>query len=69
MTDKIPDKIYLQQNGDGEDLFITDCATWADERVFDSDVEYVRAEVITAIQAAGSIGQVRRLLIQHGCKI
>ncbi|OEU66305.1 MAG: hypothetical protein BA863_10430 [Desulfovibrio sp. S3730MH75] len=37
---KLPDKIYLQLDGDGGDKYIEDSATWNTKRVFDSDVVY-----------------------------
>ena len=46
MTDKIPDIIYIQLDGDGGDKYIENCATWDRKRAYDSDVKYVRVNRI-----------------------
>ena len=58
----LPDKIFLQLGGeqfdppnpdDFDELRIAGVITWHDRRVFDSDVEYIRADVhISAIEEA-----------------
>lgn len=43
MTDKtMPDRIWLQDEGDWEDT------TWCMDRINDGDVEYIRADLISA---------------------
>ncbi len=41
---KPPNKICLQLDGDGGDEYIEDSATWSPDRIYDSDVEYVRVD-------------------------
>ena len=41
---KQPDKIYLQINDDlGEEL---DDITWCEDRIEDTDIEYIRADLV-----------------------
>ncbi len=48
MKKQIPDKIYLQVDA-GEDGEISDSSgvTWCVDRINDSDIEYVRAKMMT----------------------
>lgn len=48
-SNKAPEEIYLQLDGDGGNEFIEDCATWAPERIYESDIKYVQAK-ITAME-------------------
>ena len=39
-----PSFIYLQLDGDGGDEYSERCATWSEERIYDTDIKYKRAE-------------------------
>ena len=50
MKSKIPEIIYLQINGDEnifEDGFDEEQATWCSDRIFESDIKYIRFDKVT----------------------
>jgi len=60
MENGTPEVIYLQLDGDGGDEYIEDCATWHPERVHESDVDYIRADLVDLIMAESSEAAVIR---------
>lgn len=56
MTDlsKAPERIWLQDSGDWcEDSFFAGEITWCDHAVNEEDTEYVRADILETLIAAG----------------
>lgn len=77
----IPSRIFLQWFGDeldpdpGDDVLASE-VSWSLERIFDADVEYVRANLLPTVEAqlAEAVELLRRLtstspLMHHGAGI
>ena len=55
--EEIPEYIFLQLDGDGGDEYFSNCATWQDEQIIDTDVKYKRVRAQPAVQAGGLYGK------------
>ena len=65
-----PERIFLQWHGDGDpdepgEVYI-DEVTWQDERIFDHDVEYVRADKADALARALKLIDAARAFVKGG---
>ena len=60
----VPERIWLQWHGDGDpgEVYV-DEVTWAAERIFDCDIEYVRKDKADAL--AEALGQVLKIYDAH----
>jgi len=54
MDKQAPEVIYLQLDGDGGEEYSEDSATWSADRIHESDIDYIRADLVDLIMSEAS---------------